>query len=66
METALNGDIDSTDPAIRRALFIMADNIEGMIQDVHEEMGRLRKAVYGVGAAIVTTLLTATITTLVG
>lgn len=57
----MNGEADQSDPALRRAVITLADHVD----DVAAQMDALRKMVFGVGAAIVTALLSSAIATLI-
>jgi len=60
VETTMNGDADHIDPAVRRALMTLADHIDDALVTIE----KLNKTVMYVGGAIMTSLIAATIGTL--
>ena len=60
VETTMNGDVNSVDPAVRRAVLTLADHIDDLSGDVV----KLNKTVLTVGMGIITSLIAAAIGTL--
>lgn len=65
VETAMNGDVESIDPAIRRSMLILADHIDSEFSELKGDIAQLKKTVMGTGAAIILALVTAAISVII-
>lgn len=63
VETALNGDADRVDPALRRSLLLLADHVDQLARELSEQAKRTQRTVIGVGTTIIGALIAAALGT---